>query len=914
MTYMAGIHNYHGSPQPLRCGRKEPRVHRSRKINNSSGYQRFSRVCLKCETSRLSSCSIMPQCILINGLSIHRSRQYDLHSLSEELGLNLSLASNNNNNDASGVAEPQLREEISLTSDLGTTTLVDENTAQTIGTSHIASLTSDFTFGSMDTNSQQDIGDFLKKPFLVASGVLSASDDATTFTPYNMPQYLLSQDFFYQKLKGNLFFKGTLEFTLTVNANPFQQGRYLLTWCPTGGSRSDGAHSGQWIDAHTFSAMQRTQIPHVQLDLASQTRVTLEVPFVSAYSCWTTATSSHQFDTGQVRIYPYASLATGSGGSTTAGYSLWARFKDSTLSTAAVPNAGGSFSKKEQKSQGKGPVESVAKHIGIFASKVSAVPLLAPFAAPVAWAADLVSGVASVFGWAKPINAGPDDLVVRDFMYNYTHYDAVDNSKLLAYSAKNEVENIDGFAGTSVDELDFNTFLTIPSYSGVSFNWNGTQASGVLLNELLMSPIQFQQAYADVNGNTQISHTPVSFLSNSFGRWRGGFAITFKFVKTKFHAGRLVVAFNPGSVYSPPGTTTLALTQYLNRHIIDLREVSEYTINVPYVAMTPYLDTQQANCYFGYLRTYILDELTNPSTTASSIVTLIEVACLPDFEFAVPTTNPFTPIINTGINAVPHSGGSFSQSNGDGFAPVSDYIGSSEAKGVSLGPARSCIGERITSIRQILRIPHLSICWQTPDETDYMKVKPFTITCAWSKTTGIGYDLPNYAADPYSQFGSMFALSRGGVRMKFMPNFGVELKSQIALGFLDVQYGGNSGGDYVDFSSVPPSGASLSYNMDITGVPLAMTDLGTRGGLEFQVPAYSRLHSRGGADMLSNTQNFHLSGDGTVTSSPDVALWIYRNRTLNPGMNFHIARAMSDDGNFGGFVSIPPMLRIPNAS
>lgn len=171
MAIMAGIQNYYSSPQLLRCGLKEPRVHRSRNLNDMSGYQKFLRVCLKYGASRLSSHLYMPQCILINGLLIHRSRQYDLYSFSEELDLNLSLATNNNNNnDASGMAESQLREEVPLNTELGTTKMVDETTTQTLTTSHLTQLSTDFLFGAIDTNAQQDIKASLRNLFLLSQG------------------------------------------------------------------------------------------------------------------------------------------------------------------------------------------------------------------------------------------------------------------------------------------------------------------------------------------------------------------------------------------------------------------------------------------------------------------------------------------------------------------------------------------------------------------------------------------------------------------------------------------------------------------------------------------------------------------------------------------------------------------------
>jgi hypothetical protein len=916
VAIMAGIQNYYSSPQLLRCGLKEPRVHRSRNLNDMSGYQKFLRVCLKYGASRLSSHLYMPQCILINGLLIHRSRQYDLYSFSEELDLNLSLATNNNNNnDASGMAESQLREEVPLNTELGTTKMVDETTTQTLTTSHLTQLSTDFLFGAVDTNAQQDIKAFLEKPFLIESGAFSASDDATTFAPFNMPEYMLSQDFYYQKLKGNLFFKATLEFTLTVNANPFQQGRYLLTWCPTAGSPSNRPRSGKWVDMHTFSAMQRTQLPHVQLDLSSQTRVTFEVPFMSVYSSWITSANSYQFDTGQVRIYPYDPLTTGSGGSTTAGYSLWARFKEVHLSTAALPNAGGSFTSttQEQRSQGVGPITSAAKKISRAANILTSVPILAPFTSTVSWAADIVAGVASVFGWSKPVNLASDDLIVRDIMYNIANYDTVDNSKVLALSAKNEVQNIPGFAATDLDELDFSTFLSIPSYAGLTIPWNTSQASGTLLTTITLSPGHFFNSYTDINGNVLRSFTPVSWLATRFARYRGGFALTFKIIKTRFHAGRLIFSFRPTNNYFEAPSPSIGLTAYLNRHIVDIRESSEFTLNFPYTSLFPYLDTEGGNDHYGLVDIHVLDELTGPSTVSTSINIIEEVAVLPDFEFAIPRPSNWSPVMNVGLNALPHSGGGFTQSNGDTFNTFNEYIGSTTALTPTLSPAKACIGERITSLRQLLKIPSASIVSATDPGVNYMAISPYCINAVWSKSvSGVPlYDVPYYCCDLYSQLASMFAMSRGGMRIKLMGSYGDPLVPNTAVAFLTPFYEGLNGQDFVNFSTVSRNGNDIFNNGPLCGVAIAISDLGTRGGLELQIPSYSRMHSRANCDMVVNTQNVHLADEANVTSAPDFVVEVYLDSTASPGEYLYIYRSLADDGNLGGFVSIPPMTTIP---
>jgi hypothetical protein len=59
----------------------------------------------------------------------------------------------------------------------------------------------------------------------------------------------------------------TLKFTIAVNADPFQQGRYILAWVPLAGAAHDGTKYGLTINQKLCSLVQRTTVPHVEIDL-----------------------------------------------------------------------------------------------------------------------------------------------------------------------------------------------------------------------------------------------------------------------------------------------------------------------------------------------------------------------------------------------------------------------------------------------------------------------------------------------------------------------------------------------------------------------------------------------------------------------------------------------------------------------
>jgi len=788
---------------------------------------------------------------------------------------------------------------------LDTTHMTDSRTVEAVSTAKMLPLDKEFMFGCMTQNHDPSILSFLSKPVVLASGVFSATDQATTFPRFDMPSSLLANTLYARKLEGNLMFKADLEFTLTVNANPFQQGRYFLCWCPSGGADSATGTADVWQSAHTFSAVQRSQLPHAEIDLSTQSKVVLEVPFVSAYSCWAAyPTTAHTLDTGAIRIFPYDAILTGSGGSITAGYTLWARFLNIQVAAAAIPHSSGSFQKKtsthtkgrdaskqEQLSKGAGPIEKVMNLGSQLSPLLMLNPVTAPFTGVVSWATDLMGGVAASFGWSKPLNLDKNYIIQKDIMHNFCSYDALDNSKPMSYSVENRVENIKGYSGTDLDELDFGNFLSINSYIGQYFPFTTANASGDRLTSINVSPGATASTMVDANGHNVWCYTPLSWLNENFTYWRGGISYTFKMVKTKFHSGRISVSFSPTNAYIGGATVTYANLPYLNRHIIDISDYTEFTINVPFVFPVPYAETRDITGSLGTLDIFVVDELVGPSTVSTYINFLVEAKALPDFEFAVPSINTTIPVFGSPILATPHSSGNFI-----------DFIGDTGDVAMSLAPARSCIGERITSLRQMLKIPNLMISSSAFAPNSYLNIVPFACEVAYSQPI-IPITYPLFSSDLYAQLQSMFALSRGSVRFKVIHNYTVPVDDTIVVAYLTDFENYFTGRDFISSSNSDINGHTVDNNYPTSGGLVVISDVLSRGGLEVQVPAYNATHSRSGPNAICSTGGFGTING--VTNLPHQALTVYKPFGYHLGRN--ISRSCGDDGDFGCFVSVPPM-------
>lgn len=261
----------------------------------------------------------------------------------------------------------------------------------------------------------------------------------------------------------------------------------------------------------------------------------------------------------------------------------------------------------------------------------SLIPTLASVAGLPTWAVATAKGVAQAFGFSKPI---ADHMLIKNMASPFPHLnhaDAASTAVNFGFLTKNSVQHYPGFAGQDVDEMSFNYLSCIPSYYR-TFNWGSSQGT---MTSLLKIPIRPQEFQITIDNWTY--HTPMSYISNCFDQWRGSFMLHLLFIRTIFHSGRIMVAWQPGATVSDP----VPDYNYLYREIVDIREATSFTFNVPYVANTPYLRVGEV---MGVVHIVVLNSLRAPDTVSQNIDVIVEACAGKDIEFAVPRKPLVTPI------------------------------------------------------------------------------------------------------------------------------------------------------------------------------------------------------------------------------------------------------------------------------
>jgi hypothetical protein len=791
-------------------------------------------------------------------------------------------------------------------------------------------LTNPVVLPSMLANSADDSTDpsiklYMGKPTKLASGVLSSSDVAGTFSKYTVFEALKNNNLYYNKLVGSFSFRADTVVTLQVNANRFQAGRYILAYLPLGGAYTSDTAYNDYISMKTFTATQVTQLLHVELDLATDTQVQLRIPYNTYANSTPVARSGVAFTAllpGLFFLYPYMAVLAGSS-TTEASYTLWVHYENVELFGNMAPQMGfldpgrgtsGSILNKGKEAVGMevlhaGPVETIFNKARGVSSSIASVPALSAFAGPVTWLLDILGGVSSVFGWSKPINIEPVNNVSLNMFNTIGNCDTKDPVASLSLIQNNHVDVLPGFSGTGDDELSINFLKSIYAFWNV-YNWSTSANSGDNIFIIPLDPSNFYNEVTD-SATKIISAVPITWLSTYFSSYRGGLKFKFKIVKTEFHSGRLIFGFFPIDPMVSMSTlsVTFANLDYVQKTVVDIRENSEFEIEVPFISTTSYKPLggpAQGNATpalgtplsYGYLGCWVLSDLVAPDGVTSTIKILTEVAGAKDLEFACPRNNVFAPIIPLSISAAPQMG--------DFTGEVSlGEIGTTDSKALEYNDAAACVGEAVISMRQLLKRPGTFLSY-----SNYKTVilRPQAISPLLNVTTS-GPVATGLACDLYTMLGCTFAYYRGGIRFKIIPStMSTVNQSLINCSLQKLPYV-TTGGYYRTIMSSTSGATALNANVRSNyerGGNFAFQRYDW--GLGLSIPFYSGTHSKPTLMAWSGSvTSSRYVWQPSLSGSMDLELTLLCDSA--DLLNATYLRYGADDCNFGHFTGVPPIFR-----
>jgi hypothetical protein len=743
---------------------------------------------------------------------------------------------------------------------------------------------------SLKTGVTQEVRDFLAKPQLITNGVFATTDTVpTSLFSYSVPGDFISQTLWFNKISGNMAFRATLVLVLQVNANRFQQGRYILAWYPDGGA----SYTNRPITyaGHTANLTQITQLPHVEIDVNCDSQAILEIPLVNHtgwYPLFAASGSYLASQGGYVFLRPYSPLVAPSG-STTATWSLYAYWKDVEFALPFVPQmVRGPRAKTQIKRKKRMEEIEQDEHIGGISTALAtvatatqvleSVPLISSYAGMATWAFNIASKVASAFGLSKVHNNMDFNLMQRFVFPRMANSDTPDGSTKLAVFDSNAVDDLPGFAGSDLDESAIGYVATIPAWWNTG-TWNESQAEGTALVVGNVLPRTFYVT-STYGSNTIYFPTPLAWVSNFFEYWRGGIKLTFKIVKTEFHTGRLLFVFSPSNYYMGSAATppSIANTAYLHREIIDIRFGNEFSFVIPWASLNQYNGSSGGTIegQTGTFYLYVLNPLVAPSTVSSSISILTEVSGADDIEFAAPKNFLDRPVYVT----TPQVGSNTCEI-------VSTYVGDSKQIN-TIDAARMCIGEKVLSLKSLMK-KFCLLAVGTPGTIGSTFVcLPFSVIADQISASNVLTTNVAVAPDVYSVILSSFALARGSVRLKFYQPPNDVQGSYVLNETVIATY--TPAGNFV-YGAGPSTGGGAGANIQLFDNVISHA--------EVEFPMYHRFFAWPIADNVYNDtgtlkSQFSYGAPRTVAQYTSTGTPTYIN----------VFRAVGDDFSMGMFISV----------
>jgi hypothetical protein len=302
----------------------------------------------------------------------------------------------------------------------------------------------------------------------------------------------------------------------------------------------------------------------------------------------------------------------------------------------------------------------------------------------------------------------------------------------------------------------------------------------------------------------------------------------------------------------------------------------------------------------GTIAVYVVDPLIAPDTVSNTITFLLEVAGGEDLSFAVPLSQAS----QVPVFGITPQSGNLAEKPNVCLESVS-YIGGSNMQD-NIDNSAYCIGEHVSSWRSLLKmfIPLNDTTEFTVGTNAQIDIVPYAWDYYYETAAP---NNPNWTSDFYGTMCSIFALSRGGVRFKFADSLNLVGTSTVQMG--------NPVAVTTPFTNLLVR-SSLA-TPDLTGKQLLRYTAGVRTlgnsavgiPLEVAIPQYHRFHSRSNIDHMCNTQYQYTMAPGRLATRTVISASF---PTSNPYAGVY--RSCSDDGNFGMFVSIPPMTIVPGTT
>jgi hypothetical protein len=494
----------------------------------------------------------------------------------------------------------------------------------------------------MQDSNDTDLSDFFKRPILIdqivwgVGGTMNAINNPWSLY-FNNPK-VINRIANYKLLRAKMHIK------VVINGNGFYFGRGMASYHP---AAVPDAYATSPLVAN--DAVIESQRPHIFIDPTTSSAGDIILPFYWRYN-YMDITRAEWSQMGEMIFRSFNPLkhANGSGDPLIVHVYAWCEEVSYTGLTRVNPSTILPQSGSEvDEANAKGFISKPATAIAKAAGRLKSVPSIGKYATATETVAGAVADVARNFGYCRPPvteNPAPRRLHptsslaltnVPDTVQKFT----TDDKQELTIDPS--VVNM-----PRVDSMNIRDIAGKESYL-TKFTWSEGSNGALLWNSRVQPMLWAETAGPPIN----YWFPACAFAAMPFRHWSGSMKFRFQVACSAFHKGRLRVVYDPTNC----GTDNLMNVQYTR--IIDIADMSDFTITVPHAAnrtLIPYLkppDVDTSSIYGtsalssslagnGAIAVYVEIPLTSPNGTIDNSVEVnVFVSMGDDFEVYNPSNN-----------------------------------------------------------------------------------------------------------------------------------------------------------------------------------------------------------------------------------------------------------------------------------
>lgn len=429
--------------------------------------------------------------------------------------------------------------------------------------------------------SESDLKNFLSRPVLISS--LTWSMGSVMSLGIDPWQQYFNKASIKKKIDNYYLFRGNLRLKFVINASPFFYGAALVSYRPM--VNFDPAPIRDSGAAQSWDYILKSQRPHVWLYPQNNQGASMTLPFLW-HKEWLDLTSNQDLlNMGRLQVESVVDLLNANGVTTASvNISCYAWCENVEISG---PTVGLALQAKKDE-YGDGVISAPASAIARAAGELASIPIIAPFATATQVGASAVSKIARLFGFTNPPNLENVNLMTPSPFPHCATTDISTGIEKLSVDPKNELTIDSRISGCDLkDELNIRSIAGRESYVGY-FRWTSADIPETLIFNAAVTPKVLE--IENVGSSRHIYGTPMWLISRMFSFWRGDIIYRFKIIASQYHRGRLRISWDPdGAISSTAESTTEVFTK-----IVDIAEVNDFTVRIPYMQDTAYLQTGTA--------------------------------------------------------------------------------------------------------------------------------------------------------------------------------------------------------------------------------------------------------------------------------------------------------------------------------